>query len=362
MDTSFTKPILFGFNDATASNTATRSESVQFIQSKKCLGDIPSVDNTKKPVCDAFIHGVGEVDQLGLGDTRREKRKPFPLKMNVGVVDVSVGSIHSALLTEDGDIYTFGCNDEGALGREGEETLPLKVDLPVSPSILPEGQVYGKVKKVSCGDSHTVAVTWEGRVYSWGSYRNSTGECGFPDFTSADYIAVRKQTVPVEVKIPVDVNDCVCDVVAGANHTLALTKNGQVFSWGTNEFGQQGDVSTGDVDMRDMTTAKHILYPKNISGRIGMKVDSIFATVNSTFFLNKDSGTVKACGLNNDAQLGVFHKGYTVDSAVDVVSLQGIPLLKVCGGGFSSCALAVSGVVYSWGRGVCVCVCMCVCV
>lgn len=60
-------------------------------------------------------------------------------------------------------IYTFGCNDEGALGRdtlaEGSETTPGLVDL------------QEKVVQVSAGDSHTAALTEDGRVFVWGSFR-----------------------------------------------------------------------------------------------------------------------------------------------------------------------------------------------
>lgn len=60
-------------------------------------------------------------------------------------------------------IYTFGCNDEGALGRdtsaEGSETTPGLVEL------------QEKVVQVSAGDSHTAALTDDGRVFVWGSFR-----------------------------------------------------------------------------------------------------------------------------------------------------------------------------------------------
>lgn len=60
-------------------------------------------------------------------------------------------------------VYSFGCNDEGALGRdtsaEGSETVPGKVEL------------QEKVVQVSAGDSHTAALTEDGRVFLWGSFR-----------------------------------------------------------------------------------------------------------------------------------------------------------------------------------------------
>lgn len=62
-------------------------------------------------------------------------------------------------------VYTFGCNDEGALGRdtseEGSETRPGLVEL------------EEKIVQVSAGDSHTAALTDDGRVFLWGSFRVS---------------------------------------------------------------------------------------------------------------------------------------------------------------------------------------------
>lgn len=62
-------------------------------------------------------------------------------------------------------VYTFGCNDEGALGREtteeGSEMVPGKV-------LLDE-----KVVQVSAGDSHTAALTDDGTVFIWGAFRVS---------------------------------------------------------------------------------------------------------------------------------------------------------------------------------------------
>ena len=62
-------------------------------------------------------------------------------------------------------VLTFGCNDEGALGRVTDnndaESIPGTVELP------------GKVKQISAGDSHTVALLEDGVVYAWGTFRVS---------------------------------------------------------------------------------------------------------------------------------------------------------------------------------------------
>ena len=61
-------------------------------------------------------------------------------------------------------MYTWGCNDEGALGRkigEGEEYDPGMVDK----------LAHVKVVQVSAGDSHTAVLATNGNVYSWGVFR-----------------------------------------------------------------------------------------------------------------------------------------------------------------------------------------------
>ena len=100
---------------------------------------------------------------LGLG-----LRSPSPRLLD-GAVDLGILGVwsscgasvsHPALSLQ---IYTFGCNDEGALGRdtseEGSECTPGPVEL------------QEKVVQVSAGDSHTAALTDDGRVFIWGSFR-----------------------------------------------------------------------------------------------------------------------------------------------------------------------------------------------
>ena len=62
-------------------------------------------------------------------------------------------------------VYTFGCNDEGALGRltpeEDDSTQPEKVAL------------SAKIVQVSAGDSHSAALADDGRVFMWGTFRVS---------------------------------------------------------------------------------------------------------------------------------------------------------------------------------------------
>ena len=99
---------------------------------------------------------------------------------------VCAGGMHTVCVSSSGAVYSWGVNDEGALGRytegeawknsglakgtPGDSYKPGKVELPA---------VCGKVVAVSAGDSHTMAVDANGAVFGWGTFRDSGGVMGF---------------------------------------------------------------------------------------------------------------------------------------------------------------------------------------
>uniref|UniRef100_A0A182SBR7 Regulator of chromosome condensation n=1 Tax=Anopheles maculatus TaxID=74869 RepID=A0A182SBR7_9DIPT len=109
--------------------------------------------------------GQGEMGQLGMGEDIMEKTRPAIVEGLSDVVQISAGGMHNLCLTRHGTVYSFGCNDEGALGRdtsqEGSEFEPKLIELP------------GLCVKISAGDSHSACLLNDGRVYAWGSFRVS---------------------------------------------------------------------------------------------------------------------------------------------------------------------------------------------
>ena len=78
------------------------------------------------------------------------------------ILKIVCGGMHTVALSTHGKVYTWGCGDEGALGREGPENVPLEV---ANSLAIP-------VTDVSAGDSHTIAYNTElNQVYIWGLYR-----------------------------------------------------------------------------------------------------------------------------------------------------------------------------------------------
>lgn len=68
------------------------------------------------------------------------------------VCGIACGGIHNAVYTESGQVYTWGCADDGSLGRTGEEFMPGLVDSLVNETII----------RVACGDGQTIAVSTNG--------------------------------------------------------------------------------------------------------------------------------------------------------------------------------------------------------
>ena len=125
---------------------------------------------------------------------------------DVGVVQIAVGGMHCAALTHDNKILTWGVNDTGALGRrtgvgkmkeitskeaseesgsdsddedEDDEYLNPTESEPreVSAKYFPDGTEFAFL---SASDSATFAVTTEGFVYGWGTFRVSFLDYIFP--------------------------------------------------------------------------------------------------------------------------------------------------------------------------------------
>lgn len=62
-------------------------------------------------------------------------------------------------------VYTWGCNDDGSLGRPGEESMPYLVEALASVCIV----------QIACGDGQTIAVSSSGEVFGWGCYKDKEG-------------------------------------------------------------------------------------------------------------------------------------------------------------------------------------------
>ncbi len=101
---------------------------------------------------------------------------PVELDVPGDVVDVKGGARWVAALTEDGDVYLWGPNDEGPTGGlDGDPAL--ESDATFFPTKL-EGLDDVTIVEIQTGPNHILARAEDGTIYSFGS--NSDGRLGYP--------------------------------------------------------------------------------------------------------------------------------------------------------------------------------------
>lgn len=112
--------------------------------------------------------GMGDMAQLGLGLEEHLRWRRFPALVRglaqEDVAEVAVGALHSLARTRDGRLYSWGCNDDAALGRRCEEQNEY-VAMPV------EGLEGVEIVQIAAGCAHSLALSADGHVYCWGTYR-----------------------------------------------------------------------------------------------------------------------------------------------------------------------------------------------
>ncbi len=127
------------------------------------------------------------------------------------------------------------------------------------------------------------------------------------------------------------INDIV-QLAAGLNHTVALKKDGTVWSWGSNAYGQLGDGST-------IWSRKYPVQVKGLSN-----VEKVAASRFHSLALKKD-GTVWAWGSNMNNQLG-----RTGEQSVTPQQVAGLSdIVQIAAGYRFSLALKKDGTVWAWG-------------
>lgn len=156
---------------------------------------------------------------------------------DTNVLQVSGGQRFFASVTEDGSLFTWGDSSGGRLGYALADGDSRRVSCP-QPVFALEQQT---IIQVACGAFHTLATDLNGHVFAWGS--NSRGQLGF----------LSPGTPSIAVETPSVVGDLrgvyMSSVACGEYHSLALSSDGCVFSWGCNKYGKLGRTAEGLLDM-----------------------------------------------------------------------------------------------------------------
>lgn len=227
-------------------------------------------------------------------------------------------------------IQAVCCGDDTVtlLSDKGNILCVVADQTPFSPR-TPEGLQGVPVSQVACGSQHSLALTQEGLVYTWG--QDSRGQLGLGKKAVG---AGSAQLLRSLSAIPV------VQVAAGGEQSFALSVSGGMFSWGRNDCGQLG---TGDRQDRHTPTPAHYLDMK--------KTVHISCGKDHTVTLTKD-GAVFTFGSGQYGQLG--HNSFEDELRPRLVAeLWGAKVIKIACGRHHTLVLTdrTDRKVYSFGRG-----------
>ncbi|GKY91259.1 hypothetical protein MPSEU_000098500 [Mayamaea pseudoterrestris] len=294
--------------------------------------------------CDVFTFGRAHPCALGVGqDTVPEQVRPQRVqafaqsRLTDGAVHVAAAAHHTLVVTKAGQLYAFGLGKSGRLGTGSERNFPL-------PTRVLGALSNKNVVAVAAAENHSLCVTDDGQVFSWGS--NGFGQLGV---ASGATMVMNASAFDGGRWLPRRIDDlkgirCVA-VAAGLKHSIALSDQGELYVWGDNTAGQLALSRRGGVHKvqrvealwSNKSTRKKVLaiaasdqtsLVLTLPAGAGIPVNSIYAW---------GQGNHIPAKVNFDAVSRGIHRGHPVN-----------PVAIACAK-YHNAAISSDGLVYSWG-------------
>eukprot|EP01132_Coremiostelium_polycephalum_P002603 gene2603-3227_t len=259
-----------------------------------------------------YCWGQSNYGQLGLNDkeNRYEPIKNTFFEQFKSIESIGCGGFHSIICVKESNgtynTYSFGWNDRGQLGRSTSSSVEN-----INPKLI-QKLVGKKVTSISCGPDYSIISTDENRVYSFGM--NDQGQCGIDVGNNRIIIGEPNEIESlrgVEIK----------KLKSGWGHTLVLTKQGQLLTWGSNFHGQCGIGSKGPSiipvsEIKQSSTIIDISCGSCISSAID------------------DGGSFFIWGSSGDGKLGIPNQK---DDIISPHHLNSLPKIKKISFGSDHC-------------------------
>ncbi|KAI8034196.1 hypothetical protein M5D96_013047 [Drosophila gunungcola] len=273
--------------------------------------------------CTVMVWGLNDKEQLGGLKGSKVKVPTFSQTISrLRPIHMAGGSKSLFIVSQDGKVYACGEGTNGRLGLGVTHNVPLPHQLPVLHQYV--------VKKVAVhsGGKHALALTLDGKVFSWGE--GEDGKLGHGNRTTLDKPRLVDALRAKKIR----------DVACGSSHSAAISSQGELYTWGLGEYGRLGH--------GDNTTQ---LKPKLVAALAGKRVVQVACGSRDaqTLALTED-GAVYSWG---DGDFGKLGRGGSEgsDTPHEIERLSGIGVVQIeCGAQFSL-ALTRAGEVWTWGKG-----------
>ena len=191
--------------------------------------------------------GFGSNGGYNLGDgTNNNRLVPTIIGNNTAVmssshewIQLAAGGSFSLGIRANGSLWSWGNDSYGAQG------VPSGTSLTGSPIQTTAGG--NNWVQIAAGGNHAAAIKGDNSLWTWG--RNTYGQLGVGNTTDRSSA----------VQVTYGGNNWI-KVVCGQNHTVALTANGTLWTWGDNQYGQLGDGTVTAKSIPVLISSANTLY------------------------------------------------------------------------------------------------------
>ncbi len=274
--------------------------------------------------CSGSIHSIGLAANGRLGLHSQQKRnvetaKKIPIDVKFARIACTAHS--SMAIDNSGKLYTWGCEDDGVLGHSlGEDIwFPTKIkvldkvhSIYTGPKTCACLDYHGKmyvwglfigekivtpklwepfsgneeinIRQIALGQSHFGILTDDLNVYTWGS--NEFGQLG---------LGIENQLVKTPTLVTGLCKMGICYLSFGDHHSLAINMQGLLYSWGRNNRSQLGlhnctqeNIAYSEKIQEDNITEKCVKFPKIVEDLLGHPVTFAKAKYKTTLCIGMD--------------------------------------------------------------------------
>jgi len=264
--------------------------------------------------------GTESSGALGLGSTTTTLN-PTRVIDDHAWVDVAVGANHTLAIADDGTLWGWGSNDEFQLGDGSTASHDTPVRISAANNWV----------DVEAGDGYSLAITNTGELYGWGSNSNGQLLQSTTDVTNIRYPYSLKSSLQSDVGVA-----AVQRVATGDSHVLAVDSQGRLLGWGNNYLGQLGIPSL---------PKQRIIHAQVIDGTRSWR--AVEAASMQSYAIDT-SGSVYAFGIDVLGNLGL---GGQTEAATPtrIAFPTTVDVTSLAVGANHVLAVTASGDLYGWG-------------